>query len=463
MAVNGARPRSAPAKTNRQSRTEPTPRPGLAVRQTAQRVLGAVIDTRTSLDGLTDDSHGHPQFRALDLRDRSLVKAMLATALRHRMTITKLIAEQLDRPLPGNAASLSHLLHVAAAQILFLDVPDHSAVDLAVECAKTDPRNRRFASLVNAVLRKLIGKKKDGLAAAMAVTLDAPDWLIERLQATYGKTRAAAILAMHRLPAPLDLTVKSDPEDWARLLNGIVLPNGTVRLESFDGKVAELAGYSQGEWWVQDVAASLPARLMGNIKGKRVADLCAAPGGKTAALIVAGADVTAVDVSASRLNRLETNLARLNLKARTVISNIMDYEPQDLFDAVLLDAPCSSTGTVRRHPDVAWTKTPADIEKLAALQLQLLRRSMSLVKPGGTVVFSNCSLDPLEGEAVVAKLLAEMPDAAVSPILPAEAPGFAHLISHDGLLRTTPADLVLERPEISGMDGFFAARFIRVS
>ena len=438
-------------------------RPGLAVRRAAQRLLAAVIETRTSLDGLTDDGHGHPQFIALEPRDRALARAILAAALRHRVTIDSLLSSLFDRPLPKNATNLLHILHVAAAQILFLDVPDHSAVDLAVESAKSDPRSARFASLVNAVLRKLIRSKDAALPEMLAKTQDAPSWLTARLREAHGEEKAGAILARHRIPAPLDLTVKRDAADWAERLSGQVLPNGTIRLESFEGKVYDLPGFAEGAWWVQDVAASLPARLMGDIKGKRVADLCAAPGGKTASLILQGADVTAVDMSASRLKRLEGNLARLGLKAETRIANLLDYKPAEPLDAVLLDAPCSSTGTIRRHPDVAWTKTPEDIEKLAALQLKLLKHCMSVVKPGGIIVFSNCSLDRLEGEALAAEFLAQERNAEGLAFLPHELPGFAHLIDNNGWLRTTPADLDLGRPEISGMDGFFAARFKRLN
>jgi 16S rRNA (cytosine967-C5)-methyltransferase len=433
------------------------------VRRAAQRLLAAVIETRTSLDGLTDDEHGHPQFMALEPRDRALVRAILASALRHRVTIDRLLSGLFDRPPPKNATNLLHILHVAAAQILFLDVPDHSAVDLAVESAKSDPRSARFASLVNAVLRKLIRAKESALPQMLAKTDDAPDWFVTRLQGAYGAEKTRAILAMHRLPAPLDLTVKDDAAGWAEKLNGLVLPNGTVRLESFEGKVSDLPGFAEGAWWVQDVAASLPARLMGDIKGKRAADLCAAPGGKTASLIHQGAKVTAVDMSASRLKRLQSNLSRLGLEAETRIANLLDYKPAELLDAVLLDAPCSSTGTIRRHPDVAWTKTLEDVEKLAALQLKLLKHCMALVKPGGVILFSNCSLDPLEGEDLAVQFLSDAPNAAPYAFSPEELPGFAHLINAQGFLRTTPADLDLGRPEISGMDGFFAARFKRLN
>jgi 16S rRNA (cytosine967-C5)-methyltransferase len=458
VGVSGAEDAAPNAQRNQSSA-----RPGLAVRRAAQRLLAAVIETRTSLDGLTDDEHGHPQFMALDLRDRSLARAILASALRHRMTIDHLLSALFDRPLPKNATNLLHILHVAAAQILFLDVPDHSAVDLAVESAKSDPRSARFASLVNAVLRKLIRSKEAALPEMLAKTDDAPDWFVERLRDAYGAEKARAILTIHRLPAPLDLTVKEDAAGWAARLNGMVLPNGTVRLESFAGKVSDLPGFAEGAWWVQDVAASLPARLLGDINGKRVADLCAAPGGKTSSLILQGAAVTAVDMSASRLKRLQGNLARLGLEAETCIANLLDFKPAELFDAVLLDAPCSSTGTIRRHPDVAWTKTAEDIEKLAALQLTLLRHCMSMVKPGGAVLFSNCSLDRLEGEDLTARIFAEEKSVESFAFLPEELPGFSHLIDKDGCLRTTPADLDLGRPEISGMDGFYAARFKRLN
>lgn len=437
-------------------------RPGLAARKTAARLLAAVVDARTPLDGLTDDAHGHPQYRALEMRDRSLVRAILATALRHRVTIGKLIDARLDRPLPGNAHALSHILHVGAAQLLFLNIPDSAAVDLAVSHAKADPRTARFAALVNGVLRGLAREKHSALPKMLAETQDAPAWFAERLTTAYGTEKAAAILAMHRHEAPVDFTVKSDPDRWAQKLGGIVLPTGTVRLEKLPASVAELPGYAEGEWWVQDAAATLPARLLGEVDGLRVADLCAAPGGKTAQLALAGANVTAIDISANRLKRLAVNLVRLRLDPEIIEADILSYAPDTLFDAILLDAPCSSTGTVRRHPDVPWTKTPEDVGKLAALQQRLLESAVRLVKPGGRIVFSNCSLDPLEGEQLYAGFLAE--NGALienDPIQPHEIAGIGGLVSGRGWLRTTPADLTLGTPAVSGLDGFFAARMRR--
>jgi 16S rRNA (cytosine967-C5)-methyltransferase len=436
--------------------------PGLAARKAAARLLAAVIDARTPLDGLTDHEHGHPQYRTLDMRDRALVRAILVTALRHRMTIAGLIARRLEKPLPPNATALSHILHVAAAQILFLDVPDSAAVDLAVTHAKADPRTARFSGLVNGVLRSIVRGKDTELADALARTEDAPSWFSDRLKAAYGADKAKHILDAHRHEAPVDFSVKADPDLWAQKLGGIVTPTGTVRVERLAAPVAELPGFEDGAWWVQDAAASLPARLLGDVRGLRVADLCAAPGGKTAQLVLAGALVTALDTSKNRLARLRQNLERLGLRADAVQADLLEYKPEALFDAVLLDAPCSSTGTVRRHPDVPWTKTPGDIEKLAALQARLLAHAVRLVKPGGRIVFSNCSLDPLEGEDLYRDFLARTPDVIDDPVQPGEFAGLEPYLTPEGRLRSTPAGMDLGAPGISGLDGFFATRMRRI-
>ncbi len=444
-------------------RGKPEERPsaaGLDARQTAARLLAAVIEAHTPLDGLTDHEHGHPRFRRLDSRDRSLVRAILVTALRHRLTIEALIAARLTRPLPERAQTLSHILSVGAAQILFLDVPDSAAVDLAVHHAKADPRTARFAGLVNGVLRGLARDKATTLDPALAATADAPAWFAERLVAGYGTARTAQILARHRIEAPIDFTVKADPEGWAARLDGTVLPTGTVRVPRLAAAVPDLPGFCEGAWWVQDAAAALPARLLGPVAGLRVADLCAAPGGKTAQLAAAGAQVTAVDQSAPRLKRLAANLDRLGLEAAIVAADAGEWRPAQRFDAVLLDAPCSASGTVRRHPDIPWTKTPGDVAKLAALQRRLLDHAVDLVKPGGRMVFANCSLFAEEGEALVERFLAERAaEVELDPIRPDEVPGTANYLDARGRLRTTPADLDLGAPGLSGLDGFFAARF----
>ena len=437
--------------------------PGLAARKAAAKLLAVVIETATPLDGLTDNDNGHPQYLALDLRDRSLVRAILTTALRYRVTIASLLALRLEKPLPPKATALMHILHVAAAQILFLDIPDSAAVDLAVTHAKSDPRTTRFSGLVNGVLRSLARSKQTELAAMLERTSDAPAWFADRLTAAYGTDKARAIMAAHRVEAPVDFTVKSDPAHWAEQLGGIVLPTGTVRVEKLAGNVVDLPGFAEGHWWVQDAAASLPARLFGNLAGLKVADLCAAPGGKTAQLVLAGAEVTAIDASKNRLARLGQNLERLGLAATLLQADILDFRPQEQFDAILLDAPCSSTGTVRRHPDVPWTKSPADIEKLAALQAKMLAASVAMVRPGGRIVFSNCSLDPLEGEDLYAGFLAGTPGVAHDPVSPGEIEGIDGFLTGQGTLRTTPDAMDLGAPGISGLDGFFAARLSRLA
>ena len=459
----------APARRRRDGpRTDDAPRkPGLPARRAAARLLGAVIDKRTSLDGLTDDAHGHPDYLALSSRDRALVRAILLTALRHRSRLEGAIAHRLDRPLPDGARSLSHHLHVGAAQVLLLDVPSHSAIDLAVEAVRADPRAKRFAGLANAVLRRLAREGRNARRWVEAEPSRPPEWLEAALAEAYGAERTEAILAAHATLPALDVTVKGDPADWAGRLNATVLPTGTLRTVAGDGAVTALPGFEAGEWWVQDAAAAMPARLMGDIAGRRVLDLCAAPGGKTAQLAAMGADVTAVEINANRARRLGENLARLHLTARIVEGDALKLGADDLggpFDAVLLDAPCSSTGTMRRHPDVAWTKTPDDVAKLAGLQSRLLARAADLVASGGRLVFANCSILPAEGEAVSRAFLDARPDFRLDPIDPAklgDPAATSPMVAPEGWLRTTPDMLPHEEPRLAGLDGFHAARFIR--
>ncbi len=434
----------------------PAPKPGLEVRATAAKLLAAVVERKISLDGMLDLTHGNPAYKALSDADRALTRAIMTTALRHLPRLEAAIASLIDTPLPEGARALHHVLIVAAAQILHLDVPSHAAVDLAVEQANRDPRNRRFAKLVNAVLRRMVREKDDVLAATAAVS-PVPEWFSKRLSASYGAAEAARIAEAQLVPPAIDLTVKSNPQAWAEKLDGKVLPTGSVRLAAFEGAVSGLEGYGEGEWWVQDAAASIPAKLFGDLKGKRIADLCAAPGGKTAQLIAAGAEVTAVEQSPNRLTRLKENLARLGMEAELVAGDLFNFKPETPLDGVLLDAPCSSTGTTRRHPDVLWTKGPEDIAKLAALQERMLRHAVTLVKPGGVVVFSNCSLDPSEGEDLVARVLADQNNLQRVPVDPKDWPGLEAAISDLGEFRTTPAMLPGDERFAGGMDGFFAS------
>jgi 16S rRNA (cytosine967-C5)-methyltransferase len=441
-------PNSRQGKSGSRRPVEPD-KPGLQARAAAAKILSAVVGQKTPLDGMIDDQHGNPAFRELSPADRALVRAMLNSCLRHLTWIDAIFDSFLDKPLPEGARHLHHILAIAAAQILFLDIPDHSAVDLAVEQARRDPRSSRFANLVNALLRRLVREKETVLDGPRKRVPVFPGWFQDRLEQVYGPDIAWDIGRSFLELAPIDLTVKAEPEHWAKVLGGAVLPTGSVRLEKFDGSVADLEGFADGAWWVQDAAAAIPARLMGDIEGKRVADLCAAPGGKTAQLIVQGGEVTAVEQSASRIKRLKSNLERLGLKAELKQTRLEDFEPEELFDAILLDAPCSSTGTIRRHPDVVWTKGLADVEKLADVQYRLLDSAFALLKPGGRMVFSNCSLDPLEGEDLIEKFLAVHPEIERVAISRQDWPGLEEAINARGEFRTTPAML-------GGMDGFFA-------
>jgi 16S rRNA (cytosine967-C5)-methyltransferase len=433
---------------------------GLPARRAAVELLSAVVDKKQPLDDILSRSLATGWMFDLPQRDRALARAIVATSLRRRGQIDLVLNTFLERGLPEKAGKLYPVLLSGAAQLLFLKTPPHAAIDLAVRLAQWDSRARRYDKLVNAVLRR-VAKEGYAIAASLdAPRVNTPDWLWERWVARYGEDRARAIAAANLVEPPLDLTVKSDPHLWAKRLSGRVLPNGSVRLLP-KGRIEALPGYENGAWWVQDVAASLPAHLIGDVANKRVLDLCAAPGGKTAQLALAGASVVAVDISRTRLKTLKANLARLELDAEMITADATSWSADERFDAVLLDAPCSSTGTIRRHPDIPYLKSPADIEDLAALQARLLDSAAALLKPGGTLVYSTCSLELEEGEAQIAALLARNPEIRVDPILPEEMFGQSQWLQSPGFLRTFPYQLDLGAPEWSGMDGFFAARLKR--
>ncbi|MFN3674252.1 MAG: RsmB/NOP family class I SAM-dependent RNA methyltransferase, partial [Bosea sp. (in: a-proteobacteria)] len=342
----------------------------------------------------------------------------------------------------------------------FLDVPDHAAVDLAVRQLHEDPRAARYVSLGNALLRRLARERDAVLAEAADPFLDTPDWLADSWRDAYGEKTAAAIALSHREEPPLDITVKQDAQLWAERLGGLLLPTGSIRLRERDS-ITALPGFAEGAWWVQDAAAALPVKLLAPQPGERVADLCAAPGGKTAQIAATGAAVTAVDRSAPRLRRLRANLDRLGLAAEIVAADVARWQAEP-FDAVLLDAPCSATGTIRRHPDVAWTKLPEDREKLVALQARLLDAAANLTRPGGRLVYCTCSLEREEGEAQIAAFLQRRPDFARRPVLAEEIGGIGEAIDAQGDLRTLPHQLRFETSRLSGWAGFYASRLIRL-
>jgi 16S rRNA (cytosine967-C5)-methyltransferase len=432
------------------------PPPGLAARRIAADIIGGVLRRRRPLDELLETSG----LGIVPERDRALTRTIVATVLRRLGTLRHLLWENLERGIPREAPHVEMILLVGAVQILFLDVPDHAAVDLAVHLARADRHAARYAGLINAVLRSLTRDGKARLAALDTAPLDTPEWLMRHWIAQYGEDTARAITTAHTQEPALDLTVKRDPEGLAATLNGRVLPTGTVRTIA-SGPVSQLSGFEAGDWWVQDAAAALPARLLGDVRGKTVADLCAAPGGKTAQLAEAGAQVTAVDRSGVRLARLRQNLARLRLTAEIVEADAAQW-PGGPFDAVLVDAPCSSTGTVRRHPDIPWLKSEADLGKLGVLQGRLLDHAASLLKPGGTLVYCTCSLEREEGEDQIAALLARNPALRRDPIRADEVGGQAEFITATGELRTLPCHWPSAEPRLGGLDGFYAARISTV-
>ncbi len=323
------------------------------------------------------------------------------------------------RGLPPRSGKLEPILIAAAAQILVLRTASHAAVDTAVTLAREDGHARHFADLANAVLRRVAAEREAILAAADPLETDTPAWLRERWTAAYGEQGARAIAAAHLGEPSVDISVKDDAAGWAERLGGVLLPTGSIRLTARTA-IPQLPGFSEGAWWVQDAAAALPARLLAPKPGESILDLCAAPGGKTAQLAAAGAIVTAVDRSAPRMERLRANLARLGLEAETIVADAAAFETDQPYDAILLDAPCSATGTIRRHPDVAWSKTMEDVFKLADLQARLLDRVVTLLKPGGRLVYATCSLEREEGERQIERFLARQPRFRRRPAIPSD-------------------------------------------
>ncbi len=418
----------------------------------------AVAETmkrRVPLDDVLDELSPKENLSA---RDEALARAIAIVTFRRLGTLGQALNERLKRD--PKDERLLHLLATGAAQILFLDIPDHAAVDSAVRLAQEDPKLHHAGGFINAVLRR-VARERDMILGAQAPWLDTPTWLEERWVEQYGEELAERIAGAHRSMASVDLSVKENAEDWAERLGGVLLPTGSIRLVERTA-IRDLPGFDEGAWWVQDAAAALPARLLNAKPGERVADLCAAPGGKTAQLAAAGADVLAVDRSAKRLKRLEENLARLNLKAstRAIDAEKLDEAP---FDSILLDAPCSATGTIRRHPDVAWTKSEEDIRKLSGLQTRLLDKAASLLKPGGRLVYCTCSLEAEEGERQAAGFLTRHPEFARQAITADEIGGLAECLTPEGDVRTLPCHLISSEHDRGGLDGFFIARFVKAS
>ena len=418
---------------------------------------------KTLEDAMSATQSGARQ-RVLPPRDRAFAHLLAATVLRNRGRLMAVVGRFIERALPREARRAELILLSAAAQLLLLGTPGHAAIYLAVEQAQRDPKTERYAKLTNAVLRKVAAEGPKIFATLDAVETDMPSWLLTRWSAAYGPDVARRIAEASLAEAALDVTLKvpADVASWAEQLSGVALPTDTIRLGEH-GAIEELPGFADGAWWVQDAAASLPVRLLGDVAGKRVADLCAAPGGKTAQLASLGAHVVAVDHGATRLSRLDENMRRLRLSdpVTTVQADILDWKPSELFDAVLLDAPCTSTGTIRRHPDLLHLKTEGDVARLAGLQTRFLTAAAHLVSPGGTLIYCTCSLEPEEGEQQIEKFLAGATEFTRAPIAASEIGGVAEWVTPAGDLRTLPCHMPLDPSFKSGMDGFYAARLVR--
>ena len=435
------------------------PPEGLESRDAAVDVLSQVLSDQKPFDLVLAQLHEADSLS--EPRDQAFVRALTAAVLRHKGQMDAVFSSFLNYPLRGKTGKFHYIMLVAITQILYFQKPLHAVANIAVFQCRRDRKSRHLDKLATAILRRVADAGPALLAEQDAAKLNTPDWLWKRWEHTYGPRTRRAIAAANQREASLDLSVKADAEEWAKRLGARHLPTGTLRLQH-KGRIEDIEGYGDGAWWMQDAASALPAQLLEELRGARVADLCAAPGGKTAQLATAGADVTAIDVSAARLMRLSGNLARLNLHADIVCADILEYEPVEPFDGILLDAPCTATGTIRRHPDLPYLKSEADVAELAAVQRKMLDRCTGWLKPGGTLIYCTCSLEPEEGETQIRNFLASREDVRLQAIDGGALQIPQEWLTDDGMLRTLPCHAPdPERPE-DGLDGFFAACLIKV-
>jgi 16S rRNA (cytosine967-C5)-methyltransferase len=424
----------------------------LPARTGAIAILSAVLRRRVPLDIAADEVLGAAH---LDARDAAFARAIAGETMRRFGQLNAIVAAFVAKPPPEHkAGSTLEILLAGACELLFLKVPPHAAVDAANRLAEKDAKAVHFKPLINAVLRRIAREGEAVATMQDAERLNTPDWLWARWVENFGDASARAIAHAHLVRPPLDLALKS-PDDVAADLPGERIAPGIVRLTD-PGRVDALPGYAEGRWWVQDFAAHLPARVLGEVAGRVVVDLCAAPGGKTAQLAAMGARVISVDVAGDRLARVRENLARLNLTADLVAADARDWRPSEPAPFVLLDAPCTATGTIRRHPDISWIKSPADTGVMVPLQADLLDAAADMTAPGGTLVYAVCSLEPEEGLEQIESFLGRRADFARRPIAAAELPD-PQFVSAGGDLRTLPNFW----SEKGGMDGFYAARLRR--
>jgi 16S rRNA (cytosine967-C5)-methyltransferase len=417
---------------------------GLPARAAALDLLHAALSRRAGLD----DALARPPFSTLPPRERGHARALVMAALRRLGPIDRMLDRKLSKAPPD---TVRNILRLGAAELFWMQAPDFAVVSTSVDLAASRKDGRPFKGLVNAVLRGLI---RDGSPEVTPESL-CPDWLYARWRRAWGEEGAARIAALIAEEPHTDLSFKAPPSpELAEALEAHQLPGGSWRTAK-GGLVSEWPGFDDGQWWVQDAAAAIPARLLDLKMWENAVDLCAAPGGKTLQMAAAGAKVVAVDRSAQRLKRVTENLARTRLSAETVAADAGEWSDQRQFDAVLLDAPCTATGTFRRHPDVLWASRPGDVAPLARSQAKLLDSAVGRVKAGGRLVYCVCSLEPEEGEQQVEGFLKRHPGFRLEPIAPGEGGAPEASITPNGCLRLLPFHIE------GGGDGFFAARFVK--
>jgi 16S rRNA (cytosine967-C5)-methyltransferase len=439
--------RAVPGDKNLAQRSDPA---GLKLRLLAAQRLRAVLGgDHFSPIGTSELPDG---------RDRALANRLVTTALRRHGQIDVMLAELLEKGMPPRSGSFEAILRLSLTQLVFLpDLGAHSALFLAVEAIKRDNKARHLSGLMNAVLRKAQGNSaRYGL---LDETLLLPSEPSNGWRAAFGSEAVERFAGALIDGAPLDLTLREPDPELVAALDARPLLADTVRLDSRDRPVDALPGYAEGRWWVQDAASAIPARLFDLPPGSSVLDLCAAPGGKTAQLLKAGYKVTALDSDAQRLDRLRANMQRLGWTPEIVTADAAHYAPTALYDGILLDAPCSATGTFRRHPEVLWHRSGSDIAGRVRLQRSLLANALRSLKPSGTLIYCVCSLEAAEGEDQAYWALDALPELSLDPIRSEEVPGLHGAVTPKGFVRTHPA----MRPGESdgGMDGFFVARFTR--
>jgi 16S rRNA (cytosine967-C5)-methyltransferase len=449
---------------NRNQNSRPNPKPKVKIdlaRTMALEVLIAVLDRGFPLDSSFDEKAKEANLGNLDVR---FARHLVATTLRRMGQIDLVLNSYLEKPLEHRNREGLHILRMGICQILYMETADHAAVSTSVDLLNARKMSG-IAKLSNAVLRKVVGdqdKWKERIANDAGLQrVSLPIWLRQRWIKAYGQEQVTEIAKVFLAIPPFDLTLRDSNEqgDLVEKLEGQALGQSTIRLQSVGSTITSLPGFETGQWWLQDLAATLPVLALGDVQGMDIADLCSAPGGKTLQLVAAGAKVISLDKSEHRLTRVHENLARMNLKADVIEEDVAEWagKTSKRFDVVLLDAPCSATGTIRRHPDILWNRDPAQLLQYVPVQKDMLHASANLVKPGGCLLYAVCSQEPEEGERQVTAFLSRHPEFETSPISPETLPLVPEAISDEGWVRTLPTMLA----DQGGMDGFFFAKLKR--